>query len=1193
MKRSINVLSILVLICAAVMFYYLFRAANTASASVAFAGFPINQPRTIRFEVNKEALEDKSQRERLDQARDWLLYAVVSESGKSVKELGEMLYDLPATRSGYMHHVGNFEYGETRSRFIGDGQVVALVPADNSAERTDQLAHIADEHRKNTGEIPKSILVFDYKLNLDGQQNISSGEITRREAISGDRLFTAAAGYFENTINSLDDLNNFMRQVDDLVFADRNGEVLKLGGRKILGRPYRGIGVEDVAAIWQSGNKLKGQPHGSGFSLDPAYRFDKIRHFFDTTLVPIYEQFSAYNSLYPEQSLRPIWPYTAPLRRSPSVTVSEVREGLDACKIEPLFTWFDEQREANPEMMNLIDMMLTRGLPRSSPEETITLEDLITYGFGFQQARYDGDLQGTQVGMVLFYTDLVAKLWGFDYKSSTPREISDFRSGVAINKTQPSIFNKQMKDMPYSRLWFGPDTKGYQATDGNRRLAFARKATRLFAKSAKNARLQNEVEANPATAAFINWWDDHFEEVARYEPQYERLNQIMKWSLLISWLNQTGQGNQLGFLSNPDMVKRNYRFPDWVKQQKDLRFNKWSQDMFIPNTKCSTTEALPLLSSENFAAPGEKIAKHFLIGGVSLGEEELFAGRTLLSAETKVPSLAVRSTLDLSPMKSSEEALELMEGTAYKFESVAENRLSVTAVPRHEAMLRDGYGDLVSSPFKHVLADEGGGALNVATKYGETEVGKLAISPTENGFTIGWYSRDLELGQSVARQLSVATAPEKFLAENPLVETAIKLQGDEGYLVKLSGSERWTRLSFQAKPSANIEAGWEARFADTVSTSKPVDVAWWDQSKVAEQLGGDDYLMVARNQKSGAKLLEVTSDPPVAASERVTIMNGEQKIEALVDPRSESIYVKYADLSEALQRDPGEFQRVLSRIEITEDGVLRLPGANPYDTALGQQLGARSYTSLAKQLSESPANFKASLENNFKGALTNTDNLLASRNYDIVDSQLDELIEFYGPRQELMIRKGVAQIGKGQIGSAAETLDETIASLPSSERTIFFDEINQRLRTSAEEFNLLQLADDGKSFTGHCRIPSLAQGSKISPEAIQYKSATIYIEDSPRLNNLDWNVNVEASLNEVVSGDFGEVIKLPRGNISKFRPTEIYAEDVGKTFHAVQQTTTQYNLRIPLPTGLGTQCQNGEQDRDCGDVYLVVDRSRR
>src|SRR5689334_8342613 len=109
MKRSINVLSILVLICAAVMFYYLFRAANTASANVAFAGFPVNQPRTIRFEVNKEALEDKSQRERLDQARDWLLYAVVSESGKSVKELGEMLYDLPATRSGYMHHVGNFE----------------------------------------------------------------------------------------------------------------------------------------------------------------------------------------------------------------------------------------------------------------------------------------------------------------------------------------------------------------------------------------------------------------------------------------------------------------------------------------------------------------------------------------------------------------------------------------------------------------------------------------------------------------------------------------------------------------------------------------------------------------------------------------------------------------------------------------------------------------------------------------------------------------------------------------------------------------------------------------------------------------------------------------------------------------------------------------------------------------------------
>ena len=31
--------------------------------------------------------------------------------------------------------------------------------------------------------------------------------------------------------------------------------------------------------------------------------------------------------------------------------------------------------------------------------------------YSYQAARYDGPLDGTEVGMVLFYTDLLAKMW--------------------------------------------------------------------------------------------------------------------------------------------------------------------------------------------------------------------------------------------------------------------------------------------------------------------------------------------------------------------------------------------------------------------------------------------------------------------------------------------------------------------------------------------------------------------------------------------------------------------------------------------------------------------------------------------------------------------------------------------------------------------------------------------------------------
>ena len=58
----------------------------------------------------------------------------------------------------------------------------------------------------------------------------------------------------------------------------------------------------------------------------------------------------------------------------------------------------------------------------------------ITRGrYEFQSARYDGDLQGTEVGMVLFYTDLLAKLWAIDYLGKAPTNFNeDFRSMTKI-----------------------------------------------------------------------------------------------------------------------------------------------------------------------------------------------------------------------------------------------------------------------------------------------------------------------------------------------------------------------------------------------------------------------------------------------------------------------------------------------------------------------------------------------------------------------------------------------------------------------------------------------------------------------------------------------------------------------------------------------------------------------------------------
>jgi hypothetical protein len=212
MRRRIIILTIGILVAAGGLLLTLVRPLTVTHA--AFVGLPLNQPAVFKFSVDKAAaLKGKTPREKKDQARDWLLYAAVSESGATSKEIGEIVFDLPAIREGYMNHVGNFEYGEIRSRAIGDGQVIALLPAADENIRIDQLAHIADEQRKNTGEIPATFLPIEYRLDLD-TNGTPTAELTRRDPIDGKAIFTEKYGYFEKDIRTLDDLKNFLTQVD-------------------------------------------------------------------------------------------------------------------------------------------------------------------------------------------------------------------------------------------------------------------------------------------------------------------------------------------------------------------------------------------------------------------------------------------------------------------------------------------------------------------------------------------------------------------------------------------------------------------------------------------------------------------------------------------------------------------------------------------------------------------------------------------------------------------------------------------------------------------------------------------------------------------------------------------------------------------------------------------------------------------
>src|SRR5262249_18433607 len=160
MRKLFNWTSILLITGSAIFIGWLWRTdiANPISVeALAFPAFPQGQTKLVEFDTSSESYQALSPREKKEQQRDWLLYSVVTSSNLSALQLEEALYDLPPVRSDTLANLGHAETGEARSRVLGSKKatVVALIPKTDSKSQADLMSDIADEQRKNIGEIPE------------------------------------------------------------------------------------------------------------------------------------------------------------------------------------------------------------------------------------------------------------------------------------------------------------------------------------------------------------------------------------------------------------------------------------------------------------------------------------------------------------------------------------------------------------------------------------------------------------------------------------------------------------------------------------------------------------------------------------------------------------------------------------------------------------------------------------------------------------------------------------------------------------------------------------------------------------------------------------------------------------------------------------------------------------------------------
>jgi hypothetical protein len=230
----------------------------------------------------------------------------------------------------------------------------------------------------------------------------------------------------------------------------------------------------------------------------------------------------------------------------------------------------------------------------------------------YQTARYDGNLQGTSVGMILFYTDLLAKLWALDYQGMAPKHtIRGFRAMQEIKV--PKLYWDDFVRLSKTRLWFGLRQEGFEVYGD--KILFQPVATRVYAASSDPLQPGRESRPNYQSGEFLGWWDRHYATIAAAEPYYHKLDQIQKWSCLFMVLKEN-KTQHLDFLGSVP-VARDMDFASWSKSGTDMA--KVSIPFLDRHKYGRTTECLPLLSSQDYPLMGRYFA---LSGGVSLASRQ-------------------------------------------------------------------------------------------------------------------------------------------------------------------------------------------------------------------------------------------------------------------------------------------------------------------------------------------------------------------------------------------------------------------------------------------------------------------------------------------------------------------------------------------------------------------------------------------
>jgi hypothetical protein len=729
----------------------------TSTASLTTLALP--KERTITYP--SEVLETLAEWERIEQVRDWIVAAFLAARETPVAQLGVSLHSQPPLREPALGEVYSWQYGISRWVWVDDdptdkatGDLYAFLPA--GADRQ-LLGGLADDFRRTTGKTPDCVHYVTYAI----EEQESRASFAYRETIPGETLFADAGpfGYREAVVRTKADLERLLGTIDDLVYVSVEGNAVRLGGRDLPGRSPV-VSAEDVAVLYQAYQKTDVRTLLAALTSALKRESPRMTSADASTLAAdIYNARTKGDAIANKEAVLLCARYGISVDRAvalhdanmgtagggigfsldpqgavdfPGLTAALAVDVECPPSVDSLEWWTAVLEVENGQLLPLHQIMESL-LVVDTPEarDSYAAIRALLGEYAAQCARYIGGIRGTAVGMTLYYCDLLAKLWVFDYAGSTPRAI-----GMAPDLELPigSVYWQEMQEIREGRLWFGVNRAMLGVTEAM--LYFAPIAARVFCAATDPSNQGNEVgEVKPREdwRVWFQWWEAHWPEIMAYEPEYYRLNQIVKVSAVVAWLQESGRMSALGFLAT-EAAARALEFDTWINENRDrLSLKAW---LPFTGTSAGGTECLSRICSEWVLAFS---GSRGLSGGVSLAkpDELLLAHKPDVFFAAAQRAMRGETSIFTDPNK-----------TQYNFDAAD----SVYATPLPDVRFRrpeltllpvEGVATVYERPSPGVLSWES------AWDFENDQVLEEQVTITHSGIAVGgsaWMAQQLALG---------------------------------------------------------------------------------------------------------------------------------------------------------------------------------------------------------------------------------------------------------------------------------------------------------------------------------------------------------------------------------------------------------------------------------------------------------------